>query len=212
VGKPWGIKSRVIFTSRQFDSLPKALTRHSSLNYSDFIMCFFNEDDECASAESRARGMQSHNLRSRGYQRLMFRCGKLRGNCPESVLYPGHRRLSRLSQSTPLSVSNMSEPSSSSSFQVLFNAALQEYESQTGTSLVDHPFVKQLEECDSVDSVATILQEQSQSFREFRGGDGKLMKSLMRSVDVLYTISTNTALGEGIGLVRPKVLIGIHCS
>jgi hypothetical protein len=104
----------------------------------------------------------------------------------------------------------MSQPSSS--FQALFNTALQEYENQTGTSLVDHPFAKQLEECDSVDSVVSILQEQSQSFREFRGGDGRLMKSLVCSVDILYTMSTNTALGEGIGLVRPKVLIDIHCS
>jgi predicted nucleic acid-binding Zn ribbon protein len=106
----------------------------------------------------------------------------------------------------------MSQPSSSeSSFQVLFNTALQEYENQTGTNLVDHPFAKQLEECDSVDSVVIILQEQSQSFREFRG-DGRLMKSLVCSVDVLYTMSTNTALGEGIGLVRPKALIGVRCS
>jgi len=40
------------------------------------------------------------------------------------------------------------------------------------------------------------------------------LRSLMRSVDVLYTVSTNTVLGEGIGLVtlvRPKVLSGIHC-
>ena len=110
------------------------------------------------------------------------------------------------------SISNMSQPSSSeSSFQVLFNTALQEYENQTGTNLVDHPFAKQLEECDSVDSVVIILQEQSQSFREFRG-DGRLMKSLVCSVDVLYTMSTNTALGEGIGLVRPKALIGVRCS
>ena len=106
----------------------------------------------------------------------------------------------------------MSQPSPSSSFQVLFNTALQEYENQTGTSLVDHPFAEQLEECDSIDSIATVLQGQSQSFREFRGGDGKLIGLLTRSVDVLYTFSTNAVLGEGIGLVCPKVLTGIHCS
>lgn len=108
--------------------------------------------------------------------------------------------------------SNMSQPSSTSSFQDLFNTALQGYENQTGTSLVDHPFARQLDECDSVDSVVAILQEQSQSFREFRGGDGRLMKSFVCSVDVLYTMSTNTALGEGIGLVCPEVFIGPHCS
>src|SRR6266478_832854 len=123
-----------------------------------------------------------------------------------SVISSSHRKL------IFFSVSNMSQPSSSSSFQTLFDAALQDYENQTGNSLVDHPFARQLEECDSVDSVAAILQEQSRGFREFRGGDGNLMKSVMRSVDVLYTLSVSTILGEGIGLVRPKVFISVPCS
>jgi hypothetical protein len=98
----------------------------------------------------------------------------------------------------------MSQPSSSSSFHSLFNAALQDYENQTGTSLIDHPFAKQLEACNSLDSISTILQDQAHIFREFRGDDGKLMKSLKCSVDVLYTLSSSTVLGEGIGLVCSK--------
>lgn len=35
------------------------------------------------------------------------------------------------------------------------------------------------------------------------------MKSLKYSVNVLYVLSTNTALGEGIGLVRLKAIIEI---
>ncbi|KAN0107055.1 hypothetical protein V8E52_010563 [Russula decolorans] len=97
----------------------------------------------------------------------------------------------------------MSQPSSSSSFHSLFNAALQDYENQTGTSLIDHPFAKQLEACNSLDSISTILQDQAHIFREFRGDDGKLMKSLKCSVDVLYTLSSSTVLGEGIGLPFP---------
>jgi hypothetical protein len=97
----------------------------------------------------------------------------------------------------------MSRPSSS--FQDLFNAALQDYENQTETKLIEHPFAKQLEECDSVDSIVAILQEQAQTFRKFRGDDGKITKSLKSSVDVLYTLSNSTVLGEGIGLVR-KIL------
>ena len=106
----------------------------------------------------------------------------------------------------------MSQPSSTFSFQDLFNAALQDYENQTGNRLVDHPFAKQLEACDSVDSTIAILQEQAQIFHEFRGDDGKLMKSLKSSVDVLYTLSISTVLGEGIGLVHPKSFIRIPCS
>jgi hypothetical protein len=93
---------------------------------------------------------------------------------------------------------------SSSSFQTLFAAALQDYEIRTGISLVNHPFSKKLEECDSLDSIISILREQAKDFREFRGDNGKLMKSVKCSVDVLYILSTSTALGEGIGVVRPK--------
>jgi hypothetical protein len=102
---------------------------------------------------------------------------------------------------------NMSNPSSSESFRFLFEAALQDYEKKTGTKLVDHPLAKQLEKCDSVDSITSILQDQAQVFRKFQGDDGNVMKSLKCSVDVLYTLSTNTALGEGIGLVCLKALI-----
>jgi hypothetical protein len=98
----------------------------------------------------------------------------------------------------------MSQPSSSSCFQALFGAALQDYEIRTGISLVNHPFAKQLEECDSLDSITAILEEQAKSFRGFRRDNGKLMKSVNCSVDVLYMLSISTVLGEGVGVVRPK--------
>jgi hypothetical protein len=104
----------------------------------------------------------------------------------------------------------MSQPSSS--FQTLFNSALKNYENQTGTRLIDHPLAKQLEACDSVDSITAILQEQAQIFRKFKGDDGKLMKSLKCSVGVLYMLSVSTVLGEGIGLVHPKAFIRVPCS
>jgi len=96
----------------------------------------------------------------------------------------------------------MSQLSSSLSFQPLFNAALQDYANQTGTRLDEHPIAKQLQNCDSVESISSLLQEQPRRFREFRGEDGKIMKSLKSVIHVLYTLSTSTALGEGIGLVR----------
>lgn len=103
----------------------------------------------------------------------------------------------------------MSNSPESSRFQLLLEVALQDYEKQTGTRLVDHYFARQLETCDSVESITAILQEQAQAFREFRGDDGKVMKSLKCAVHVLYTLSTSTALGEGIGLVRFKAHTGV---
>ena len=95
----------------------------------------------------------------------------------------------------------MSHPSPSSTFQSLFDVALQDYENQTGTKLADHPLAKQLESCDSVLTVTAFLHERARAFHQFRGEDGKFMRSLKRVVHVLYTLSTNAALGESIGLV-----------
>jgi hypothetical protein len=109
----------------------------------------------------------------------------------------------------------MSQPSSlPSTFQILFDAALQDYKDKTGNTLTDHPIAKQLETCESVNSITAILQEQARSFREFRENDGKLMKALNSSVDVLCAPSISSVLNdsEAIGLVvRRKALICVPC-
>jgi len=97
--------------------------------------------------------------------------------------------------------------SPSESFLLLYNSALEDYTSQTGTSLVDHPFAKRLENCESVDSILSLLQENVRRFHEFRREDGKIIKSLKCAVRVLHILSTSTALGESIGLVRPEAVI-----
>jgi hypothetical protein len=99
----------------------------------------------------------------------------------------------------------------SSSFQSLFDAALQDYTNQTGTRLDEHPFATQFETCSSVESISSVLQEHARAFREFRGEDENIMKSLKSTVHILYTLSISVVLGEGIGLVRQKSLIAILC-
>jgi hypothetical protein len=129
---------------------------------------------------------------------------------PHSALYHHHlpfiSHLLNVHRSSLLShissIFDMTQPSSSSStFRILFDAALQDYKDKTGTSLVDHPIAKQLETCESVNSITAILQEQARSFSEFRENDGKLMKALNSSVDVLCSPSISSALDEAIGLV-----------
>jgi len=96
----------------------------------------------------------------------------------------------------------LSSDPSSSHFQTLLDAALRDYEKQTGTKLADHPLAQQLENCDSVESVTAVLQRQAPSSNKFRGDDSKAMKSLKRGVHVLHMLSASTLLGEGVGLVR----------
>ncbi len=102
----------------------------------------------------------------------------------------------------------MSDHSGSSRFQVLFEAALQQYEKQTEIPLAKHPLAEQLQSCDSVDSVIAILQEQARAFGEFRGSD-RIMKSLSSVISVLSTLSAAANLGETVGLVRWNAPIGI---
>jgi len=97
----------------------------------------------------------------------------------------------------------------SSRFRLLFEAALQEYQRQTGTILASHPLSEKLQDCDSIESITAVLQEQARTFSEFRGGDGRVMKSLKTVVSVVYTLSVSTGLGKAIGLVRCEISIDI---
>jgi hypothetical protein len=110
----------------------------------------------------------------------------------------------------------MSHTSSSSSFQLLFNATLQDYANQTGTKLDEHPLAKQLESCDSVNSITAILQENAQKFQEFRGEDGKIMKSLKCAVHDPFSSSyhhhplRNTAWAQ-LATPPPSYVLLHHC-
>ena len=94
----------------------------------------------------------------------------------------------------------MSDQPGPSHLQVLFEAALQDYEEQTGIVLAKHPLAEQLQSCDSVESVTAVLREQAHAFSEFRGGD-KVMKLLKNTVSILHKLSASADLGQAIGLV-----------
>ena len=72
--------------------------------------------------------------------------------------------------------------------------------------MLDNRLIIQLQSCDSADDINAVLQEQAQAFHKFRGDDGKLIRWLKRTVHVLYTLSTSSALGAAVGLVRWKLL------
>ena len=101
----------------------------------------------------------------------------------------------------------MSDQSALYHLQVLFNAALQDYQTQTGISLPEHPLAERLQDCHSVGSIAAVLQEQTEAFNEFRGKD-KLINSLKNAISVLHNLSACAKLGEVIGLVHIKALMG----
>ena len=101
----------------------------------------------------------------------------------------------------------MSDQPASSHLKILFEAALQDYEGHTGIALAQHPLAERLQECDSVESITAVLHEQTQAFNDLRGKE-KVMESLKNAVSFLYKLSACAKLGEVIGMVLLKVLMG----
>lgn len=95
----------------------------------------------------------------------------------------------------------MSDQLGSSHLQSLFDAALKDYEAKTGIALDKHPFAEELQNCDSVESVTTVLNKQTETFNEFRGKD-KILKPLKNTLSVLHKLSAAAELGKDVGLVR----------
>ena len=89
----------------------------------------------------------------------------------------------------------------SSHLQVLFEAALRDYEKKTGVVLARHPLAEKLQNCQSVDSVTVVLREQTQAFSKFQEKD-KVLKPLKKVVSVLYKLSAIGNFGHDVGLVR----------
>ena len=118
------------------------------------------------------------------------------------ILISGRLSALRPVLSQPRSISlNAMSTNPSPDLKSLFQAALNEFESRSGTNLIQHQIIRKLVNCQSAESVIHVLQEQAQAFRNFRGDDGKIMTWLKRTVNVLYTLSTSSVLSAGIGLV-----------
>ena len=95
----------------------------------------------------------------------------------------------------------MNEHSGPSHLWALFDAALEDYEKQTGIALANHPLAERLQNCVFVESVTDVFREQTQAFNKF-GERDKIMKLLKNSVSVLYKLTATANFGQDIGLVR----------
>ncbi|KAN0141609.1 hypothetical protein V8E53_000071 [Lactarius tabidus] len=97
------------------------------------------------------------------------------------------------------STSHVPAMSSSSHFQLIFNAALKAYEKKTKRDLITHPLATQLQTCDSAAAILTALQGQVDDFDLARKSDERLTRWLNPTVNVLLTFSAT--IGEGVSLV-----------
>jgi hypothetical protein len=96
----------------------------------------------------------------------------------------------------------MADQSGSSHLRVLFEAALEDYKQQTGIELAKHPLAERLQDCDSVESVTSILREQAQDFKKFRDKD-KVLKPLKKVLTILHMLPSAADFAQDVGLVCP---------
>jgi hypothetical protein len=90
-------------------------------------------------------------------------------------------------------------------FRVIFKAALQTYEKQTGITLAEHPLAVRLHSCRSVGSITALLKDQIPT-----SNDSEVLRiktSLKNIISILSTLSTSGAFDWAIGLVRQKPLM-----
>lgn len=97
----------------------------------------------------------------------------------------------------------MSNQSRSSRFLDLFESALLGYEKTTNIKLAKHPLAKQLQDCHSVESITTFLQDQARELGHFRESD-KVMNSIKHTVSILCILSDTLTLRNPVHLVCPR--------
>ena len=119
----------------------------------------------------------------------------------EPPLSSDHHIHSPPSANNPFAVIIMSDThpaassSSSSNFRTLFNNALDTYKQRTKKDLRDHPLAKQLQDCQSPDTVLGVLKQQ---LDQSQSTDTRWTKWLDPTIHVLLTFSQ--AVGT-VGLV-----------
>ena len=91
-------------------------------------------------------------------------------------------------------------------FQTLFEPALQVYEKRVGVSLAQHPLTIKLLNCDSVEAITGLLQDQLRAFGDLRGSD-KTMTSIKITVSNLSKLSAAASLADAFGQVRQQEMV-----
>jgi hypothetical protein len=116
----------------------------------------------------------------------------------DSALYPCDP--SNHSASTNTMSQVPSTTTSSTSFETIFTAALEEYKKQTKKDIASHALAAQLKSCECPSAILAVLRAQVQAFDTSRNADEKWTKWLDPTVNVLYAFSVT--LGGGVGVVR----------
>src|SRR6266852_6043443 len=89
--------------------------------------------------------------------------------------------------------------SSTSSIQLIIEAALADYTKNTGIDLSKTPFAAALEHSNSPDAILQLLQDRENAFKEYRDANRSLINCLSPAVKVIQAFSG--IIGEAVNLV-----------
>jgi hypothetical protein len=105
----------------------------------------------------------------------------------------------------------MAEQTGPTRLHALFESALQAYQKTTGITLAEHPLAMQLQSCNSLGSITTVLQDQAQAFSNFRESD-RIMKSIKTIVSILTSLSAAVAFADTLDMVRQRAPLACFTS
>ena len=88
---------------------------------------------------------------------------------------------------------------STSTFKVILENALNDYTKKTGIDLAKYDFAKQIEGYNTPDEVLWLFREKAKQFKEYREGNRRLINWLEPIVKVVHVLSG--CLGEAISVV-----------
>jgi len=90
----------------------------------------------------------------------------------------------------------------------LFEDALKQFESRTGTNLIQHQVFNKLLACESIESIVDILQEhwKPMTLCTSLGDYSTLTKWIERTVHILHSLSTNSMIVNGVSSVCSYLL------
>jgi hypothetical protein len=100
----------------------------------------------------------------------------------------------------------MADQSGSTGFLPLYKSALQTYERNAGVTLAEHPLAIQIQSCDSVESMTSVLQTQVEALGEFQGSD-RVMKTIKSTVSILTRLASTASLAVDADPVRQQALM-----
>ena len=95
--------------------------------------------------------------------------------------------------------------SPSSTYQAIFDNALETYRKKTKEDLRSHPLFDQFESCHSPDAVLTVLREQLPMSDQPGTSEDRFTKCLSPIVNVLFALSAT--IGGGVSLVGPTTSV-----